>query len=157
MLCFVGPPGVGKTSLGISIARAMNRKFVRAWPWAACALRPTSAASGAPTSAPCPGASSKACVALRAKTPVFMLDKWTNGSDFAATRPARAAGSAGSGAEPGVQDHYLDVSFDLSQVMFITTAKCAGHDPGAPARPHGDHRTEQLHRSLRRSPSPRAI
>ena len=78
ILCLVGPPGVGKTSLAKSVARATNRKFVRLSLVAACGTKRKSAATGAPTSAPLPGKVIQSLKKCRGQQPLCSAwTKWT--------------------------------------------------------------------------------
>ena len=129
ILCFVGPPGVGKTSLGQSIARAMDRKFVRV-SLAACMTRPRSAATGAPISARCPATSSRPISKAGARNCVMMLDEIDKMGRGIQGDPSAAMLEVLDPEQNGTfRDNYLGVPFDLSRVVFIATANMLDHDP----------------------------
>jgi ATP-dependent Lon protease len=122
ILCFVGPPGVGKTSLGKSIARALGRKFVRL-SLGGVHDEAESADIAAPTSARCPG---RSCRAFAARRPTIRCSCSTKSIKWAATSAAIPRSALLEALDPeqnfSFRDNYLDVPFDLSKVLFITTA-----------------------------------
>ena len=130
ILCLVGPPGVGKTSVAISVAKALNRQACEAFAGWRTTTRPKCAATERPMSVRCRAELSPQSIKRVLKNPLMLLDEIDKiGADYRGDPAAALLEALDPEQNSSFRDHFLEVPFDLSEVLFITTANTTSTIP----------------------------